>query len=79
MKPLKTSSGYFDDYVLSTGKKISANCSILGISPELELHGGYDQTIYEDELELTPQEKIEIAEYAISLWQKYKNKIKRSK
>jgi hypothetical protein len=77
MRPLKTSSGYHDDFLLSTGKEISANCSILGISPELELHEGYDGTI--DEAELTPKEKLEIAEYAISLWQKYKDKIKKEK
>ena len=74
MKPLKTGSGYHDDFTLSTGKKISANCSILGISPDLELHEGYDGTI--DESELAPKEKLEIAEYAISLWQEYKEKIK---
>ena len=75
MKPLKPSYGHHDDFILSTGKEISANCSILGINPELELHEGYDGTINEEDL--TPQEKLEIAEYAISLWQKYKNKIKK--
>ena len=75
MKPLKIRLGYHDDYVLSTGKEISANCSILGISPELELYEGYDGKIYEDEL--TTKEKLEIAEYAISLWQKYWDKIKK--
>ena len=75
MKPLKTGSGYHDDFILSTGKVISANCSILGISPELDLHEGYDGTINEEDL--TPQEKLEVAEYAISLWQEYKDKIKK--
>ena len=75
MKPLKTRSGYHDDFLLSTGKEISANCSILGINPELELHEGYDGKIYEDDL--TSQEKLEIAEYAMALWQEYWNKIKK--
>jgi hypothetical protein len=74
MKPLKSRPGYYDVYILSTGKEISANCSILGISPELELHEGYDGRIYEEDL--TPEEKLEIAEYAIALWQQYKDKIK---
>ena len=75
MEPLKPGCGYHDDFILSTGKEISANCSILGINPELELHEGYDGRIYEEDL--TPQEKLEIAEYAISLWQQYWDKIKK--
>lgn len=75
MKPIKTKYDFYDDFILSTGKEVSANCCILGISPELELHEGYDGRIHEEDL--TPNEKIEIAEYAISLWQKYRDKIKK--
>ncbi len=72
MKPLKSKSGYYDDYKLSTGKLVLVNCSILGINPNLELYEGYDGGICEEQYTLA--EKMEIAEYALALWQKYWSK-----
>ena len=69
MEAIKSESGYYDDFELSTGKYISANCSKLGIDPNLNLSGGYDDGIDSDDF--TPTEKMEIAQYAICLWQRY--------
>jgi len=61
----------FDGFILSTGKKIYANRGILGISQKSAEEGwsiteGYDGGIATEEL--TKQEAIEMATYAIILW-----------
>jgi hypothetical protein len=66
------------DYVLSTGKIVSCNMGILGISEfngSIQLFEGYDSDLYE-ERDLTKEEKLELADYAIALWNKYKAEIK---
>ena len=63
----------YDNYKLSTGKELSANRGIIGIDPLLNISEGYDDGIDDDYL-LTKEEKIELAEYMISLWEKYKEK-----
>lgn len=72
MKAIKIESGEYDDYKLFTGKRVPANCAILGISPKLRLYEGYDGTINEDAL--TIEERMEVAEYAIAMWNKYWSK-----
>ena len=79
MKPIKQGTSkahgdYFDDYELSTGKILQANNSIIGISPELNVSEGYDGG--GADYDLTKEEKIEVADYMISQWRKYKKKVK---
>ena len=60
-----------DGFKLSTGKSIYANRSILGIgfhNGKITPFTGFDGGVDED---LTPEEKRELAEYAIGLWKKY--------
>ena len=80
MKPIlshtsETWGDSYDDYKLSTGKELSANRGIIGIDPLLNISEGYDGEIDDDYL-LTKEEKIEVADYMISLWEKYKEKAK---
>ena len=92
----------YREYIeLSTGKKIYANCGIVGISDDLGVYDGYDGNIdssegdwfYDLPLEtrrktmlatgfpseneyISEEEKIELAEYIITLWNKYIEKQK---
>jgi len=63
-----------DGYKLSSGREFSANCGIIGLSPKeeygWEVHEGYDGGIYDEEW--TPDEKRELADFMIDLWQKFK-------
>lgn len=77
MKPIhhiksKNWGDSWDDFELSTGRVIFANCAKIGISPGLDISGGYDQEI--DDSDFTSEERVEIADYTISLWQKYKER-----
>lgn len=56
-------------FKLSSGKTIYPNNDIVGINPQMHVFEGYDAEMYEEDYTL--QEKIEIAEHAISLWMKY--------
>ncbi len=58
-----------DELVFSTGKRVSANCGIIGIDAEGEVFGGFDDGI--DTEELTLQEKHELCDYVIAQWQKW--------
>lgn len=65
-----------DDIILSTGKRLYANYGIIGLSPPhpeygWQLSGGYDCSLEVDD-DLTLSEKIEIADYMIELWKRYK-------
>lgn len=68
-----------EEIVLSTGKRFYANQGIIGINDELSIYEGYDGRIslreyYPTEsLNLSKEERKELAEYAISLWQKFAN------
>lgn len=60
-----------DEYTLSTGKTISANCGILGINilgNDLCIHDGYDGSARGKD-NLTLQERVEVGEYIIRLWE----------
>lgn len=73
-----------DEYVLSTGKTFYANHGLLSLGPESgeygfdRLHEGYDgkvETNYHDEgPTFTRQERAEIAAFAISLWEKWRDR-----
>lgn len=72
-------------YTLATGKKIYSNQCIIGINPLCEtIYEGYDGIIdrlewnpdtNQEEHQLTDEERIEVAEYAIELWKQYISKI----
>ena len=69
-----------DGFVLSTGREFPANCHLLGINDTLEITEGYDDVIDEacdhaylnDDLNpFTPEERREVADYVISLWNEW--------
>jgi len=65
-----------DGLIFSTGKGIYTNCGFVGICPKGEdgvwwMSEGYDG--YIDHEELTDEEKKELADYMIGLWQQFKN------
>lgn len=73
-----------DGYQLSTGREIYANRGILGITPDdpLVCSEGYAGGVYvsesdedclkDEEPKLTREERAEIADYMIALWQQFK-------
>lgn len=70
-----------DEFEFSTGRRIYANNCIIGLSPSGEVSGGYDNPLWEahltepwreDQTLLTNVERIELADYMIALWQKYR-------
>ena len=74
---------------LSTGRQIAANNGYIGISEDLEVVGGWDDSLMEVQLEcsckylsstkecvcLSKKEKIELADRMIDLWKKYKESV----
>ena len=60
-----------DYLIFSSGKKVYANCGIVGMGPNLsEPTGGYDHSLtYEDEL--SPDEIRELSDFMVALWQQY--------
>jgi hypothetical protein len=60
------------EFTLTTGKIFSAYCGYIGINPEFSLSEGYDGLL--DYISFTQQEKIEIADYMINLWNDYKKR-----
>jgi hypothetical protein len=73
------------ELILSTGKKIYANHDIVGLAvhdDKFYLTSGYDSYLESDldEYEsFTRDEKIEIADYQIALWTRYKNQLSETK
>lgn len=68
-----------EDILFSTGKKRYASFGIIGLGiPDDEskfwVTTGYDDDMYY-ETSLTTQEKIELADYMIDLWQKFKSDV----
>ena len=61
-----------DEVIFSSGTKAYAFANIIGINPELELSYGYDSSF--DEFDLSKQDRCELADYMISLWQAFKDK-----
>lgn len=67
------------ELILSTGKKIDIYSGFIGINKAGDLSGGYDNYIYSNnwdegnrDYKLTKLELIEIADYMISVWNKFK-------
>lgn len=72
-----------DKVIFSTGKEKYANCGIIGLSPEMTISEGYDGGFHsqreswmddEDFDGLTKAEQIELAEYMIAAWMKFKER-----
>lgn len=62
-----------DHYVLeTTGRELNANLGIIGLNPKLEISEGYDGGIEDNWEPFTLEERQEIADYMISLWEAYK-------
>lgn len=63
-----------DDYLIfSTGKKVYAHAGFVGIKYDngWRISEGYDGGVYFDE-EMTPAECVELADYMINQWVKFK-------
>lgn len=61
-----------DDQVmtLSSGRKVTANNGYVGINQQLDTSEGHDSYLSTEEWTL--QEKIELADHMIALWEKFK-------
>lgn len=70
-----------DEIILTSGKRLYANCLIVGIDPEMNVSGGYDQggldCLYNTDSHkyerISREDRIELAEYMIALWTKYRD------
>ncbi len=78
-----------DDIFLSSGKQLDVHCGILGLAREdnrLLITEGFDGYVDHycfsceegtcTKSTLTPEEKIEVADYMIAMWQEYKDSVK---
>lgn len=54
-----------DELVLRSGRRVYANCGILGLDPTGKAFTGYDSHLGED---FSEAERNEIASYMIALW-----------
>ena len=63
---------YGEAFVFSTGRKVNCNKGIIGLNPELKTYEGYDGDFCLYISPLTKEERIELADYMIGLWTKYK-------
>lgn len=74
-----------DELELPSGKIVSANCGIIGIGPNLNLSGGYDDGIpcvsnsWHDEKDpfsetLSKAEVVDLADIMIARWQAFRAK-----
>ena len=65
-----------ENYTLEcSSRTFSANCGIIGISPSGSLTEGYDGHIYLSPSTgpITKEERLELADYMISVWEKFKD------
>lgn len=61
-----------DYMVFSTGKEAYAYAGVIGLDPVLHVFGGYDDSVYEYNNDLSKAERIELADYMIEQWQKFR-------
>ena len=59
-----------EKYLFSTGRIASANCGIIGLSPNLEISDGYDGG-FDGTRNLTKEERVELANYMIEKWKEF--------
>jgi len=60
-----------DGVTFSSGKYLSANCGIIGLSPTLEVSDGYDGEFTPYDEPLTREERKELSEFMVAQWTKY--------
>jgi hypothetical protein len=65
-----------DTVKFRSGREEYANCGIIGISPDGNVSGGYDDGFgdfegHEDMPVLSRKERVELAEYMIIQWEKF--------
>ena len=68
------------DYIyFNNGRKLYACLGVIGLgedrAPTYGFDGGLEESLFDEET-LTKAEKIELADYMINLWNKYKTKVK---
>jgi hypothetical protein len=75
-----------EQYIFDSGRAGRANRGIIGIAPDLEVTDGYDGGFEttpprhswafddDDNLQFTPAERAELADYMIARWTAFKNK-----
>lgn len=66
-----------DTLTLSTGRKVYANCGIVGINDKLSTSEGYDGDLptrdeFDPESDWAADERRELADYMIALWTRYR-------
>jgi len=71
MKTEKSSQGDFMVFE-TTARKVYANNLIIGIDPKLNITEGYDGRFGDHKL--TKEEVIELSDYMIKAWQRFKQK-----
>lgn len=59
-----------DTLIFSSGRRVYANCGIIGLDPKLEISTGYDDGIsYEGTWDdLLPADLLELANFMIDQW-----------
>lgn len=65
---------------LKSGREIDANSGLISINDALEVGTGYDQMLSlldedYDESPLTAEERVELADRMITLWQRWKQEL----
>lgn len=66
--------------IFSTGRRISVQRGVVGISPSMEVFHGHDgvlipsEPFLDDNDALSDVERIELAEHMIALWQAFKER-----
>ena len=72
-----------DYFKLKSGREIYVFGNVIGLSPELEVTGGWDNTVYaeydedlfpDEEPDLTRDERLELADYMLGQWHLFKEK-----
>jgi hypothetical protein len=68
-----------DRVIFSSGREKYANNGIIGLSPDMEVTEGYDGGFHQphedwmdDNSSLTREEQIELADYMIEAWSKFR-------
>lgn len=61
-----------DELVLASGRTLYAHAGIIGIADNGAFSGGYDQMLDDDDDPLTSEERVELGDYMIALWTRFK-------